>query len=219
VEKTIKVTDIECINCNECVLACSKKGALTVKTARKIVHPAAMLIIVLGLFFGTIGTAQVTGNFQVLPAALKEGEIIAISEVKGYYSIEEAAMATGLSLKEVYEKLGIPEYVSKNTKLKDISGEVPGYVLDEAKAKVGGDEYRTDDMIAASLSDNSGKVVISGIKGSMTIVEASQSLKMDLQDFYELFKIPENVPSQTTMKDIKNFSPEYDFAMIKETLQ
>lgn len=43
-------------------------------------------LIVLGLFFGTIGTAQLTGNFQVLPAALKEGEIIPITEVKGYYS-------------------------------------------------------------------------------------------------------------------------------------
>lgn len=219
VEKAVKITDIECINCNECILVCSKKGALTVKTARKIVHPAAMLIIVLGLFFGTIGIAQVTGNFQVLPAALKEGETIPISEVKGYYSIEEAAIATGLSIKEVYEKLDIPEYVSRDTKLKDISDEVPGYILDEAKDKAGGNEKEADDMIAAGVSVGTDTVDISGIKGSMTIREASQSLNMDIQEFYKLFKIPEDVPAQTAMKEIVNISPGYNFEKIKQSLK
>lgn len=32
VENALKITSVECINCNECVLACPKKGALEVKT-------------------------------------------------------------------------------------------------------------------------------------------------------------------------------------------
>lgn len=59
VDKAVKITDPECINCNECVVACPNKGALEVKTARNTVQPIAMLIVVVGLFFGTIGIAQI----------------------------------------------------------------------------------------------------------------------------------------------------------------
>lgn len=211
VEKAYKVTNAECINCNECVLACPKKGALEVKTAKKAVHPLAMLLIVVGLFFGTILIAQVTGNFEVLPSALKDGEVVAISEAKGYYSIEETAAVTGLSLKEVYEKLDIPEYVSKGTKLKEISKQVPDYDFDAAKAKAGGTE-------AAGMPNSSIKVDVSSVKGSMSIREAAESLKMDINEFYMLFKIPEVVPAQTQMKGISAISPEYDFESIKKSI-
>ena len=135
-----KITSAECINCNECILACPKKGALEIKTAQKAVPPLAMLILVVGIFFGTIAVAQATGNYEMLPEALKKGEIISIAEVKGYYSIEETAEATGLTIEAVYEQLGIPSSVPKSTKLKDIASEVPSYNLDEAKAKAGSDE-------------------------------------------------------------------------------
>lgn len=135
VEKAEQITDAECISCNECVVACPKNGALEVKVARKALHPLPTLLIVAGLFFGTVFVAQATGNFETIPSALKEGEIVSISEVKGYYSIEETALATGLSLKDVYEKFGIPANVSKNIKMKDISKEVPSYDFDATKEK------------------------------------------------------------------------------------
>jgi len=42
-------------------------------------------------------------------------------------------MATGLSLEEVYEKLDIPESISKGTKLKEISKQVPSYDFEKVK--------------------------------------------------------------------------------------
>lgn len=219
VEKAVEVTSAECINCNECVLACPKKGALEIRTVKKTIHPLAMLVIVAGLFFGTILVAQGTGNFEILPKALMEGQTIPISEVKGYYSIEEAATATGLSLKEVYDKLGIPETVSKETKLKEISEEVPDYDFDAAKAKAGGTEASAKASEASDMPNDSKKVDISGIKGSMTIREAARSLNMELKDFYKLFRIPEDVPAQTQMKGISEVSPGYEFGEVKESLR
>jgi len=137
VVKAEKITSTECINCNECVLACPKKGALEIKTAKEAVHPLAMLVLVVVIFFGTIAVAQATGNYNVLPESLKKGEVISITEAKGYYSIEETAAAAGLTIEEVYVQLGIPESVPKSTKLKDITNEVPAYNLDEAKTKIG----------------------------------------------------------------------------------
>lgn len=135
VEKAVKITDAECINCNECILVCPSKGALEIKAAKRTFHPVVSLILVVVLFFGTILIAQATGNYEIMPSALKNGQIVSITEVKGSYSIEDSATATGLSLKEVYEKLSIPESVSKDTKLKDISKEVPSFSLEEAKEK------------------------------------------------------------------------------------
>ena len=135
VEKSEKINNAECINCNECVLVCPKKGALEIKTAGKKIHPLTLLLIVIGLFFGTILVADATGNFQIMPSELKEGQVITISEIKGYYTIEDAAVATGLSLLEIYEKLGIPENISKNTQMKEISNEVEGFDLDAAKKR------------------------------------------------------------------------------------
>jgi NAD-dependent dihydropyrimidine dehydrogenase PreA subunit len=216
VEKAVRVTSIECINCNECVLVCPKKGALEVKTAQKVVQPLAMLLVVVGLFFGTILVAQATGNYQIMPSALKEGEIISITEVKGYYTIEDAAIATGLSLEEVYEKLGIPKNVPKSTTLKEISNVAPGYDFDAAKAQAGGEDATATETDTGTVE--SGKVDISGIKGSMTIREAADSLQMDLQEFYALFQIPADVPAQTKMKDIGTVSPGYDLEKMKELL-
>ncbi|MDA8229165.1 MAG: 4Fe-4S binding protein [Desulfitobacterium hafniense] len=219
VEKADKITDTECISCNECVLACPKNGALEVKVVRKTLHPLPTLLIVAGLFFGTIFVAQATGNYQIIPSALKEGEIIAISEVKGYYSIEETALATGLSLKEVYEKFGIPENVSKHTKMKDISKEVPKFNLDTAKEEADSGESKAVEPATLEAPEGSSKVDISNIKGSMTIRDASATLKMDVKEFYKLFMIPEDVPAQTQMKSIEGVSPGYNFEKVKALLK
>lgn len=217
VEKSEKIISAECINCNECVLVCPKKGALEIKTAGKKIHPLTLLLIVIGLFFGTILIAGATGNYQIMPSELKEGQVITISEIKGYYTIEDAAVATGLSLQEIYEKLGIPENISKNTQMKEISNEVEGFDLDTAKLKASEDDSVVNE--AVTPEDSSDKVDITGIKGSMTIQEASDSMKMQLEEFYSLFKIPESVPDQTRMKDIESVSPGYDFESIKEALR
>lgn len=219
VEKSEKIISAECINCNECVLVCPKKGALEIKTAGKKIHPLTFLLIVIGLFFGTILVAGATGNYQIMPSELKEGQVITISEIKGYYTIEDAAVATGLSLQEIYEKLGIPENISKNTQMKEISNEVEGFDLDAAKLKASEDASVGNEAVTPSVQDSSDKVDITGIKGSMTIQEASDSMKMELEEFYSLFKIPESVPDQTRMKDIEIVSPGYDFESIKEILR
>lgn len=219
IEQSIKITDAECINCNECVLACHKKGALEIKTAKKTVHPLVILALVVGLFFGTIFIAQLTGNFEVLPPAIAQGELVPIYEVKGYDTIEEAAILSGLSLEEVYKQLGIPQDVPKSTQFKNISALYPDYSFDAAKANAGGSESDTYQAESSENTGSSEKIDISGIKGSMSIREAMDTLNMDSTAFYALFKIPESVPPQTLLKEISTVSPGYDFQQVKDSLQ
>lgn len=56
------------------------------------------------------------------------------------------------------------------------------------------------------------------IKGYMSVKEAAESSKTELKDFYEIFKIPANVPAETKMKEISTVSPGYNFENIKKSL-
>lgn len=57
------------------------------------------------------------------------------------------------------------------------------------------------------------------VKGYMSIKEAAESTKTELKVFYEIFKIPENVPETTKMKEISKVSAGYDFDNAKESLE
>ncbi|WKY47411.1 4Fe-4S binding protein [Eubacteriaceae bacterium ES3] len=214
IEQEDKVTSAECINCNECVLECPVNGALEVKVAKKTVAPVAILAIVVGIFFGTIGIAQLTGNFEILPKAVAEGETIPIYEVKGYNTIEEAADLTGLTVEEVYEQLAIPTTVPQDTQFKNISAIVPEYSFDTAKENA----EAAITGIPVETEESSESVDISGIKGSMSIQEAMDSLGMEAAEFYALFEIPDSVPAQTLLSEIQTLSPGYDFQSIKSKI-
>jgi hypothetical protein len=107
--------------------------------------------------------------------------------------------------------------------MKEISNLVEGFSLDEAKSEAGEDEASHDKINASEDSEmvesSSSAADISEVKGSMTIQEAADSIKMELEKFYSVFKIPENVPAQTRMKDIGSVSPGYDFRSIKESIR
>ena len=233
VAKAEKITYAECINCNECVLACPKKGALDIKFARMKIHPLAFLALVLTIFFGVVLIAQATGFYNVLPQKLEGGAKMAISDVMGYYSIEDTSKATGLSIAEVYQLLRIPTTVPANTMMKNISQSVPGYDFDAAKeaaAEVGASQPAADNNnsgvspaasqpVATNSAAQTTCIDVSRIKGSMTIMEVAAELKIDVKDVYKLFKVKETVPAQTAMKDIINCDPTYDFHAIKTSLQ
>lgn len=57
------------------------------------------------------------------------------------------------------------------------------------------------------------------VKGYMSIEEAAKLMKLELPEFYKQFKIPENVPKETKMKEISTLVPEYDFDKAKESLK
>lgn len=232
VAKMDKVTSAECINCNECVNVCPKKGALDVKTGKKTFSTIAMLVMVAVLFFAPIVITQAAGIYEVLPEAVKKGELIAFSEIKGYMTIADAATATGLSIDELRAALGIPATVPDGTMMKGISAIVPGFDFDAAKEKAdeaanpGGTTAATISTVpaaatpAATLSTSSGTLVdASSVKGSMTITDAAAATGLDQTAFYKLFQIPSSVPSGTRMKDIANVVPGYNFDTIKSSLK
>jgi len=60
-------------------------------------------------------------------------------------------------------------------------------------------------------------IQIDEVRGYMTIREAAEATRMEIKTFYEKFQIPETVPDDTKMKEIKDKAPGYDFHKAKET--
>lgn len=57
------------------------------------------------------------------------------------------------------------------------------------------------------------------IKGYMTIKDAAEATNTPLEHFYITFKIPENVPAETMMKEISKTVPDYNWDEVKESLE
>ena len=215
VQHSLKVTTAECMNCQTCVNSCPKEGALEHQMGNKKMKPLTIIVLVMVVFFGSIFAAQALGLYQLKPAELKVGESINYDEVKGYMSIKEAAVATKTDLKVFYEKFKIPENVPETTQMKGISGVAEGYDLDQAKEALAMTRGEAEPV----SSEPQNTVNLDGIKGSMTITDAAKTVKLDIKEFYKLFKLPDNVPPNTYMKDIGNVVSGYDYHAILTSLK
>ena len=224
------VTSTECINCNECVNACPKKGALEVRTFKRKVSPLVILILVAAVFFVPIVVTQAAGAFQILPEQVKSSDSIAITEIKGFMSIADAAKAVGLSEDQLKSAMKIPADIPSETLMNKISEKVPGYNFDSAKEEAAaslnpGATAATAAPSAAPAASTAsmtqsapGKVDVNLVKGSMTISDAAAAVGLDQKAFYQLFKIPDTVSASTKMKDIANVVPGYSLDAVKSAI-
>jgi ferredoxin len=222
------VTSMECLNCNECVSVCPKKGALEIKTFRKRVSPVVIIVLVAGLFFIPLFAAQAAGVFQLAPERIKENETIAITEVKGYMTITDAAAAVGMPEEQFRAVMKIPESVPSSTLMKGISELVAGYDFDLAKEDAGAVLAPASPAASAPPSQQepeaaagsaTAKVDVHLVKGSMSISDASAAVGLSREEFYQLFEIPETVSPSTRMKDIANVAPGYNLDAVKAALE
>jgi len=136
VAESDKVTSAECISCQNCVISCPANGALEYKIGKKPLKTLTVIILVAGLFFSVIFISKSTGIFTVLPAKITEDTKLNIDDIKGYMTIKDVSIGTKIELKEVYEKMGIPESVPEGTKLKDVSNFVEDFEVETAREKL-----------------------------------------------------------------------------------
>jgi len=70
---------------------------------------------------------------EVIPKQITAESKLNVDEIKGYMTIKEVSIGTKIEIEKVYEKLGIPDSVSENTKLKDVKNFVDGFEIEVAK--------------------------------------------------------------------------------------
>ena len=131
-----EIKSSECISCQKCINACPQKDTLQYKVANKTVKPIFVIVSVVVLFLLIIGSAKIFGLYRVTPKPVSSETTIKAEDLKGYMTIEEVSNALNISLDEVYQKLDLPESISKDTRLKDISNTVPDFETEDAKEKL-----------------------------------------------------------------------------------
>jgi polyferredoxin len=136
VENIDKVTSSECISCQACVLSCPKAGALEYKTGKRTLKTLTVIILVVGVFISGVVISKTVGVFEVIPKKITAESKINVEEIKGYMTIKDVSVGTKIEIKEVYKKLGIPDSVPEDTKLKDVKNFVEGFEVEAAKERL-----------------------------------------------------------------------------------
>jgi len=134
--KNDKVTDLECINCNECVNACPSKGAIFTGYSRKMaLTPLLATLLALALFFTPIIIASATGSMQLLPNKYTNAQTeqeheeaeeessntingYSASDINGSKTMLEISDMLNIPLEELYSKLGLPDNYPQNNTIK-----------------------------------------------------------------------------------------------------
>ena len=93
---------------------------LEYKTGKKTLKTLTVIILVVGLFVAGVIVSKTVGVFEVIPEQITEESQINVDDIKGYMTIKDVSIGTKIELKEVYKKLGIPETVPEDTKLKEV---------------------------------------------------------------------------------------------------
>lgn len=63
------------------------------------------------------------------------------------------------------------------------------------------------------------KLSVEKIKGYMTLKDVSTGTGIEIKDLYKKFEIPDSIPADTKLKDIKNFVPDFEVETAKEKLE
>jgi len=137
VAKLDTVGSAECINCQECTAVCPKDGALTNRYSFHkglLVKPAMLGFLALAVYFGGIGVARISGQYNLLPGPITSdtprGDV---DSLKGYMSLREISIVMQMPLEDVFKKMGIPENISPDTPVKDLAQSIPGFEFHTAR--------------------------------------------------------------------------------------
>jgi len=138
------VKSAECIDCGICIDVCpDAKKYIGFHLFKKKVNPLLIVLITVGVFFGSLFILEKMGLYQVSIPTLQqieqEGTFIKIGDLRGSMTIEEGAKYTGKTLDQFYTIMEIPTTVSKDTLLKSVADYVPGYDFHVMKAKKAGE--------------------------------------------------------------------------------
>jgi len=128
IKKEIKT--VECISCNQCVNVCPK-GSLSIDFFKKTMKVSLYLVLVLLIFFGSIGVAKLSDNWQSIPSLkpLDEGGELNPDDIKGWMTLNDVSVASGMELLELERRLEITHDMS-SIPMKDIKNTFPEFETD-----------------------------------------------------------------------------------------
>lgn len=85
VEQLLRVRTPECTGCLTCVSHCPSKGALdAAMPARRTLHPVVYILLIMALFFGTLGIGRMAGKWQSAVTGSEYQRIVPYTSTLGH---------------------------------------------------------------------------------------------------------------------------------------
>ena len=236
-----QVTSAECIDCQLCVNKCPVEGALNYKMFGKKIKGFIPIIFVVILFFSPVLAATYipdnlipkmkpseffnmqhetvptlsdlfnsTSDYRYKGTGTKN-EIL--NRAQDTWTIKDVANILRVTVSEVYEALGIPaDAVPETTRLKDINRVYPEFDWPTFKEinKTTTDPSMDRSQNPASEADIKTDIVTQ-CTGMFAIQQVAETLGVEISEIYKALGVPDTVPADTLLKDIKNFHKEFDW--------
>lgn len=227
-----RVASSECINCMQCVSYCpTKKDTLKPVIFRKFVRASKIAVIGLVIYFGIIVASSAAGIWRVnegeVGETLRSGGNLDPSNIRGYMKMAEIAETFGISVADLYTKLGInrEEYSyhltmkeavkkSKNTS-KELKEENIRNAVKELLLKKSMRESKDDNAVPVHEENRAEKTTGGSamnpddIKGTMSLKEISVSCNVSLDALYKELKLEKNkVSADIPAREIKAITAE-----------
>jgi lipoate-protein ligase A len=156
---------------------------------------------------------------EILENEVEEETLDAPKILRGSMTLDEVAKTLNIYIKDLYIKINIPESVPTSTRFNQVSNLVPGFDFEKMKETLekGYDNSLTQDS-EEIVAEEKSKIIIK-LKGSMTLEEIAETLKIDIKDLYKRLNIPENVPMSTRFNKVSKIVPGFDFEKEKSKLE
>lgn len=203
------VSSAECIGCYECVSACgTKPNSLKLFWRKRRVKMVTLILTALILYPGVIVITNITGNWRMLPADISSAVGADPQNIRGWMTLEHVSEEFQIDLKRLYKKLGVTEeLLPRDTKIKEMDALLykKGVEFDHDRVKV----------VVTEILTHGGSVPPAGgkgfeLKGSMTVLSASEALKVAPERFIRTLGLPKDITRDIPLRDLQE---EFGFKM------
>jgi len=210
-----RITSAECIGCLECVQICPyhKKGILGLKLGKRPISANAFAGIIVLSFFFVIGAAKLSSYWESKPSKIVVVDASGAYDpdaMRGWMSLRDVSEAYKIPPGDLYKMANLPDSVSAEIPLKEISSHY--------KLRFSPEEFR--DVLKKYLNER-GKLAkqpvpgsrrgnASGIKGYMTLSEIVQKTGHSKEEILRKLNLPDSVSMTTPIRDLAR---KYRFEM------
>lgn len=138
VAKVSEVSDDRCIGCHRCVASCPVSNTLAIQApvsaGSRVLKPIMAGLIAVVVFFGVIGTAQVSGHWRSNDAR-PVAQISSPAELRGYMKWDEVVSHFKVDETSLARELKLPIGFNRKASLKDL-GHANGFETKEVGAAI-----------------------------------------------------------------------------------
>jgi len=190
-------------------------------------------ILTLVIFFGGIGIAKLTGDWQVSGrTTVAAGQTLTADDIKGWMSLGEVSAGTGIPTDELRALADVPEgtHVGDETQLKDLEDLVPAFEMtkfrEKIRARLGGSTASPGPSAPASRvgtptatpPHTPSQVGTQTITGQSTLAQVAKDAGVDVAALVAESDLPADVDVNAPLRELRDAYPDFSIQDVRDAV-